>query len=93
MIKSFASKALQRFWLNNDVRGLKSEHLEKIALILSELNVATRPEDMNRPGRKFHGLQGKPKRYAVTVNKNWRITFAWSAEGADAIDVDYVDYH
>lgn len=93
MIKSFKSKALERFWFDNDSRGLKSEHVEKIALILAELNVATRPEDMNRPGRKFHGLRGKPKRYAVTVNKNWRITFGWSVEGAHAIDVDYLDYH
>jgi proteic killer suppression protein len=93
VIKNFRSRALKRFWFDADSRLLKADHVEKIAQILAELNVATKPEDMNRPGRGFHGLQGKPKRYAVTVNKNWRITFAWSAEGADAVDVDYLDYH
>lgn len=94
MIKNFKSKALRRFWFDNDARGLKTDHVEKIALILAELNAATRPEDMNRPGRGFHGLKGdRAGQYAVTIKKNWRITFAWTAEGADAIDVDYVDYH
>jgi proteic killer suppression protein len=93
MIKNFTSKALKRFWFDADARGLKVDHVEKIAAILADLNAATVPEDMNRPGYRFHGLQGKPKRYAVTVNKNWRITFAWSVDGADAVDVDYIDYH
>jgi len=30
-------------------------------------------------------------RYAVSVSRNWRITFAWIGE--DAIDVDMEDYH
>ncbi|MGC2163427.1 MAG: type II toxin-antitoxin system RelE/ParE family toxin [Silvibacterium sp.] len=29
--------------------------------------------------------------WAVTVNGNWRLTFAF--EGSDAILVDYQDYH
>jgi proteic killer suppression protein len=36
-------------------------------------------------------LQGRPKRYAVSVNKNWRITFGW--ENGKAVDVDLEDYH
>jgi plasmid maintenance system killer protein len=38
----------------------------------------------------FHALTGNMRgRYAVSVSRNWRITFAWS----DAIDVDLEDYH
>jgi plasmid maintenance system killer protein len=40
----------------------------------------------------FHRVTGKG-RYAVWVDKNWRLTFAWSDEGPDAVDVDYLDYH
>jgi hypothetical protein len=32
-------------------------------------------------------------RYAVKVNKNWRITFAWHDFGPAATDIDYEDYH
>ena len=32
-------------------------------------------------------------RYAVWVDKNWRLSFAWSYDGPDAIVVDYLDYH
>ena len=49
---------------------------------------------MDVPGWNFHRLKGKGKgRYAVSVDKNWRLTFAWSDEGPDAVDVDYLDYH
>jgi proteic killer suppression protein len=47
---------------------------------------------MNAPGYGFHALTGNMRgRYAVSVSRNWRITFAWS--GTDAIDVDLEDYH
>jgi len=46
---------------------------------------------MNIPGWNFHGLEGKPKRFSVSVNGNWRITFEW--EGEDANHVHLEDYH
>ena len=39
----------------------------------------------------FHALRGKPQRYAMSVNKNWRITFGWDEDSATAIDLE--DYH
>jgi proteic killer suppression protein len=50
-----------------------------------------RPEDMNIAGFRFHGLQGKPKRWSVRVTGNNRITFAWLGE--TALEVDFEDYH
>ena len=56
------------------------------------LDDASRPEDMNLPGFRFHALVGRDKgRYAVSASGNWRVTFGW-IEG-DAIDVDREDYH
>lgn len=47
---------------------------------------------MNLPGWKFHPLdKDLAGHYAVTVNKNWRLTFSF--EGGDAVLVDYQDYH
>ncbi|MFL6574735.1 MAG: type II toxin-antitoxin system RelE/ParE family toxin [Burkholderiales bacterium] len=41
---------------------------------------------------KFHALKADLAGHlAVTVNKNWRLTFTF--EGEDAVLVDYQDYH
>ena len=94
MIRSFRSKALERFWWKGDARRLDSRHVEKIRRLLGTLDAATTPNGMNLPGWRFHTLKGgEAGRYAVWVDQNWRLTFAWSSEGPDAIDVDYLDYH
>lgn len=62
-----------------------------MARILALLNAATSPQDMHLPGLRFHGLEGKPKRWAVDASGNYRVTFGW--EDQDAIDVDIEDYH
>ncbi|MCA1748882.1 MAG: type II toxin-antitoxin system RelE/ParE family toxin [Sphingomonadales bacterium] len=64
---------------------------DRIRTILIALDSATRPEDLNLPGLRFHGLKGKPKRYAVDASGNYRITFGW--DGENVIDVDLEDYH
>jgi proteic killer suppression protein len=39
----------------------------------------------------FHALTGDHAgRFATTVSRNWRLTFAF--EGEDAVDVDLEDY-
>lgn len=58
---------------------------------LTVLNAATKPEHMNVAGWKLHALQGDLMgHWAVRVNGNWRLTFAF--DGEDAILVDYRDY-
>ena len=47
---------------------------------------------MNIPGWGMHGLVGDLiGHYSITVNGNWRMTFAF--DGTDAVLVDYQDYH
>lgn len=59
---------------------------------LSALDAATRPENMNRPGWDLHPLKGGlAGHWTVSVNGNWRLTFAF--EDGDAMLVDYQDYH
>lgn len=41
------------------------------------------------PGWRLHQLS--TDHWSVTVNGNWRMTFAF--DGDDAILVDYLDYH
>lgn len=59
--------------------------------MLAVLDAAATPEALNLPGFDFHGLQGKPTRYAISVSGNYRLTFGF--EGEDAIDLDLEDYH
>jgi toxin HigB-1 len=64
----------------------------RIRRVLSLLDAAAKPEDMNIPGFRFHALKGEYKEfYSVTVDANWRIIFRFY--GKNACDVDYVDYH
>jgi proteic killer suppression protein len=65
-----------------------------VSVILAALNSAASPAAMDRPSFSFHPLKGDMRgRYAVKVNKNWRITFSWDETGPSAIDIDYEDYH
>lgn len=92
MIRSFRSKALERFWTKSDASGLRPDWVRKIDRQLELLDQATRPEDMDIVTYGFHALSGDLSGcYAVTVSRNWRLTFAF--EGQDAADVDLEDYH
>ena len=92
MIRSFTSNALARYWTRGQEGRIRPEWRNKVRLVLSRLDAAERPEEMDAPGYAFHALKGGMRgRYAVSVSRNWRITFAWS--GADAIDVDLEDCH
>ena len=92
MISSFANRSLKRFWTRNDRAAVSPDWAPKIYRLLSALDRATKPEDVAFPGSGFHALMGDMAgRYALTVSRNWRITFAW--KDGDAIDVDLEDYH
>ena len=74
------------------MRRLSVPNVERLQHILTRLDIATRPEQMNAPSLRFHGPKGRDKgRYAADASGNWRITFAW--DGRDAVDVDLEDYH
>jgi toxin HigB-1 len=92
VIRSFRDKTLERFFATGEGRRLSAQNMRRIANILRALDDATRPEDMNLPGFRFHALVGRDRaRYAVNASGNWRITLGW-LEG-DTIDVDLEDYH
>ena len=92
MITTFKHKGLERFFSNSDHRGIPGGSAARIERMLDKLDASIRPDDMNLPGYKFHGLKGDRKgSYAVTVTGNWRITFEF--DGEHAVNVDLEDYH
>lgn len=92
MIRSFRSNALDRYWTKGQENRIRPEWRKKVRLILSRLDAAEVPREMDLPGFGFHQLTGDQRgRLAVWVSRNWRVTFGW--DGKDAIDVDLEDYH
>ena len=93
VIASFKSKALRRLWEQGDGTKLPVSNTARVERILARLDAASVPEDMNLPGFRFHGLHGRPRRYAVDASANYRVTFSWDDDASDAVDVDIEDYH
>ncbi|MEZ4714151.1 MAG: type II toxin-antitoxin system RelE/ParE family toxin [Caldilineaceae bacterium] len=92
MIKSFAHKGLERFFLTGSKAGIQPRHAMRIRLILAQLHQAKSIEDMRIPTLRLHELQGnRQSTWSVTVQANWRITFQF-IEG-DAEVVNYEEYH
>ncbi len=92
MIKTFAHRGLQRFFVTGSIAGIQANHAARLRLILSLLDQANCVGDVDSPGLRLHPLKGKLKgQWAVTVHANWRIIFRF--DGGDAYIVDYQDYH
>ncbi|MBI5085876.1 MAG: type II toxin-antitoxin system RelE/ParE family toxin [Acidobacteria bacterium] len=91
MVASFRHKGLEEIHFTGKTRRIGVQYFRKCVRILQLLDLATKPEDMNIAGFRFHGLQGSPRRWSVRVSGNYRVTFGWSGE--DAVEVDLEDYH
>ncbi|CAG0998356.1 Endoribonuclease HigB [Anaerolineales bacterium] len=92
MIKTFRHKGLEAFFKTGTKAGIQPRHAGKLRVMLTMLDSAKTPDDMNAPGWRLHSLTGNlAGHYSVTVNGNWRMTFAF--DGEDAELVDYLDYH
>jgi proteic killer suppression protein len=92
VIRGFAHPGLERFFRTGDVTGIQQKQTRRLRLILTALNTARSVRDMGLPGLRLHPLKGKlAGRWAVSVSGNYRVVFRF--DGADAVDVDYVDYH
>lgn len=92
MIVGFRHKGLKLFYEKGDTSKLQPQHVTKIRLILTRLDAATTPEELNVPGYSLHQLKGDLKAFwSVKVDKNYRIIF--KIENENIRDVDYIDYH
>jgi toxin HigB-1 len=92
VLRSFRHKALGRYFINGERKGIDARHEGRVRRLLDRLDAATRPEDMNLPGFDFHALKGAQRgTFAVSVSGNWRVTFGF--EDGDAVNVNLEDYH
>lgn len=92
MISSFLHKGLAKFYKNGSKAGIQAKHAKRLRLILSNLDQAECPDDMDLPGLRLHELTGSRKKiWSVWVNGNWRVTFRFNGRNTEI--VNYEDYH
>jgi proteic killer suppression protein len=92
MIRRFRHRGLKRLYERDDRSGVNAAHVARLERILTLLDVAQRPADIDLPGYRLHPLKGERKgKWSVSVSGNWRVTFRFD-EG-DVTDLNYEDYH
>lgn len=92
MIKKIRHRGLRKLYERDDASGLNENHAPRLRRILTALDAAQRPSDMDLPGWRLHPLTGNRKgEWSVTVSGNWRVTFSF--DGDHATDVKLEDYH
>jgi len=92
MIKSFKHRGLKRLYEHDDRSGIRPDFVDTVQEILTVLDDAATPQELNLPGYRLHPLKGDLKGFwSATVRANWRIIFRF--EGGDAFDVELTAYH
>ena len=85
-------KGLEKFYNTGTTSGIQANHAKRLRLILSNLDQAESPDDMDLPGLRLHELKGNRKGiWSVTVSGNWRVTFRFVGRNPEI--VNYEDYH
>lgn len=92
MIISFSHKEIECFYKTGKASGIQTKHVKRLRLILTNLDQAESPQDMDLPGLRLHKLKGSRKNiWSVSVSANWRVTFRFADRDAEI--VNYEDYH
>jgi toxin HigB-1 len=93
VIRSFRDAETERLFKRERIRRLPAD-LQRIALRkLLVLDAATSLLDLRiPPANRLEKLSGdRQGQHSIRINDQWRICFRWI--GADAEDVEIVDYH
>jgi toxin HigB-1 len=93
MIRSFADAETERLYTTGRSRRPPADILRRAALRLTQLNAATRLEDLRLPpSNRLEALKhGRLGQWSIRINDQWRVCFRF--ENGDAFDVEIVDYH
>ena len=93
-IESIGHKALRRFFETGNRKGLDARIAERLGRMLFFMTNAGSFEELSvPPNYGLHALTGdRAGRWAMTVTKNWRLTFKRTG-AASLADLDLEDYH
>ena len=62
MIRSFRHRRLRRLYEQGDPSRIGADQLERITLALADLDVASKPSELDLPGYRLHPLRGDLER-------------------------------
>ena len=93
MIRSFGDDETERFHRTGRSRRLPPQILCRAAMRLTQLDAATRIEDLRLPpSNRLEAMRhDRVGQWSIRVNDRWRVCFRF--EDGDAWDVQIVDYH
>jgi len=93
MIRSFADAETERFYTTGQSRRIPTDILRRAAMRLTQLNAATRLEDLRLPpSNRLEALKHDRRgQWSIRINDQWRVCFRF--ENGDAFDVEIIDYH
>lgn len=94
VIENIRHKALRRFVETGSSNGLPSGSVDRLRRMLVYIDAIGSAQELRLPPNYgAHQLTGDRKGgWALTVTKNWRMTFRINAAGAIE-DMDLEDYH
>ena len=93
MIRSFADDETERFYTTGRSRRIPPEIRIRANMRLTQLNSATRIEDLRLPpSNRLEALRrDRIGQWSIRINDQWRVCFRF--KDGDAFDVEVVDYH
>jgi toxin HigB-1 len=92
-IESISHKALKRFFLTGNSKGLVGD-VERLRAILAFITATASLDELARPPNYgLHRLTGnRADTWSMTVTRNWRLTFT-GTKTATVTDMNLEDYH
>jgi proteic killer suppression protein len=96
VIVSFGDKATEDLFHNRQTQRVRRYPPEILRPSLQKLDMLNSSRDVkdlqSPPGNRLELLKGDLKGYySVRINERWRLVFRW--QGADAHEVQIMDYH
>jgi proteic killer suppression protein len=93
VIRGFTCAEIIRIFRRQRSRRLPSGVQQRAFETLNPIDAATRLDDLRLPpSNRLEALRGdRARQRSIRSNDLWRVGFRW--DGADAHDVEIVDYH
>jgi proteic killer suppression protein len=89
MIQSWRGKEAEAIFHGRAIRSVAADIANAARRRLAQLNAASNVEDIRSPpGNRLHHVGD---RWSVSVNMQYRVTFAWGENGPE--EVWFGDYH
>jgi len=93
VIRSFADKQTEQFWVTGTLGRLPPDIERRALRKLSAIDATDQLESLRvPPGNRLHALEGdRAGQHSISVNDQWRVCFRF--EDGDPFDVQICDYH